>query len=551
MQRIAVLDVRTCDSDNPLGAAVSGREPMRTVYATTLDFPGASPTKTAFEVWSQLGGWVADWYSRRAVKLNIDWRASGPQEFTPADGHLIRITQATLDDGDEPVVRDLLWRYPDAYDSSLLWQIESSVFVSEEAAHFTLLLRIVGSSFEIVPVRFSLGTPRVVRHLLRRDDAHVGGFRLTSSPVSVGTGDDLGKLVGLLCSSSRRFPVLVVSPDPYRETPVIDTDGLASSVAGLGMVAVLNSKWVGFELTDHLGKHFSCYNGAVRIYWPGFSVHDNPLHHPLYLPARIAALGGSKGFANHVLKLVAAVSSFRWVEPPTLRKLRQRIRDAEIKCLLESTKKDKDYDEVCELWLQADEERKRLQERVDELEIENENLKANLHAVWQLGGQEEAQDEEPLLEADDDEPEPQSVSEAVQLAKKRVEHVEFLDEAFESAEESPFQQPSRVFHALLAIDEVARAWAISLDSGESWGGFRRAFSERGFEYKHKISQTTRGKWGEEYTYNYRGKRVAFEPHITLGAKQPDKCLSIHMHWDEERRRAIVAHVGRHKRNTKT
>jgi hypothetical protein len=43
----------------------------------------------------------------------------------------------------------------------------------------------------------------------------------------------------------------------------------------------------------------------------------------------------------------------------------------------------------------------------------------------------------------------------------------------------------------------------------------------------------------------------FAPHITIGAKSPDRCLSIHMHWDEAKRRVVIAHVGRHKTNTKS
>lgn len=54
-----------------------------------------------------------------------------------------------------------------------------------------------------------------------------------------------------------------------------------------------------------------------------------------------------------------------------------------------------------------------------------------------------------------------------------------------------------------------------------------------------------------YSYSYDGQRTLFAGHITRGAKQPDKCLSLHMHWDEARPRVVIAHVGRHKTNTRT
>ena len=41
------------------------------------------------------------------------------------------------------------------------------------------------------------------------------------------------------------------------------------------------------------------------------------------------------------------------------------------------------------------------------------------------------------------------------------------------------------------------------------------------------------------------------PHIPIGAKQADTCLSIHWAWLKDEKVALVAHVGRHKTNTKT
>lgn len=77
------------------------------------------------------------------------------------------------------------------------------------------------------------------------------------------------------------------------------------------------------------------------------------------------------------------------------------------------------------------------------------------------------------------------------------------------------------------------------------------FRQRGFEYKDDISATSRGKWGDEYTAKYNGQTIDVSPHITIGAKQADTCLSVHMYWDKESKKVVIAHVGRHKTNTKT
>lgn len=103
----------------------------------------------------------------------------------------------------------------------------------------------------------------------------------------------------------------------------------------------------------------------------------------------------------------------------------------------------------------------------------------------------------------------------------------------------------------MAIEEVARRWTAQLDGGPKLGPRKEAFRQLGFDYKDDISQTSENKWGEEYCYVYDGKKTLFAGHITIGAKQPDKCLSLHVHWDEARRKVVIAHVGRHKTNTRT
>jgi len=63
--------------------------------------------------------------------------------------------------------------------------------------------------------------------------------------------------------------------------------------------------------------------------------------------------------------------------------------------------------------------------------------------------------------------------------------------------------------------------------------------------------TSTGKWADEYEMSYKGKRVSIEPHLALGKGGPETCLRIHFYADEQDKRFIVAHVGRHKTNTRT
>lgn len=66
-----------------------------------------------------------------------------------------------------------------------------------------------------------------------------------------------------------------------------------------------------------------------------------------------------------------------------------------------------------------------------------------------------------------------------------------------------------------------------------------------------ISQTSKGKWGQEYTFTYEGETQLFEWHVTLGAGAADTCASIHFLPDQTKGKLIVGHVGRHLTNTKS
>jgi hypothetical protein len=127
----------------------------------------------------------------------------------------------------------------------------------------------------------------------------------------------------------------------------------------------------------------------------------------------------------------------------------------------------------------------------------------------------------------------------------------FTENAFQSADESPYGQPDKVRRAFEAMDTVCRALRNAKASGTTMGGLVAAFEQCGFEYKAHQSEVTKSKWGTEYQMTYRGNRVSIEPHLALGAGPPQTCLRIHFWTDDESMQFVIDHVGRHKTNTKS
>ena len=108
-------------------------------------------------------------------------------------------------------------------------------------------------------------TPACVRHLLDMTDAgwEVGGDPYTPVP-PVYTPRTVSKLQGRVLSSSRP-PLVVVSEDGFR--PEL-AGRLAVELGGLAAVAAVDEP-ASVKLTHALTQAWGCFNGAVRVYWPG------------------------------------------------------------------------------------------------------------------------------------------------------------------------------------------------------------------------------------------------------------------------------------------
>ncbi|MBI2568926.1 MAG: hypothetical protein HYV63_18045 [Candidatus Schekmanbacteria bacterium] len=195
-----------------------------------------------------------------------------------------------------------------------------------------------------------------------------------------------------------------------------------------------------------------------------------------------------------------------------------------------------------------------LREQHDVLQRQNDDLRADIRFLCRAAGAGSTAASPAEPPAVDAEPMPamKSVRDAVRCAEAAfTDTLFFLPSAFESAAESPFVRPEEAYRALRAVSEVAATWQSSLNASTGSYPFKMAFADRGYTYKARISDTARGKHREQYLFVHKGRRELFQAHITLGAHSANSCLSIHLLWDRQQRRAVIAHVGRHLRNTQS
>jgi hypothetical protein len=526
---------------------------MRLLYAVQFEIADqADPNRASGTgVLKSVSSWISEWYSVRK-SIEISFPETGGT-LSPAPSHDVTVTQE-LSTNSRVIHTGVSWSYPDDNDGNLLWHTRIEIAEFGGMTEFSFQLFLDSIQYLIAPVEFTLRRPRLIGTMLRQFTCSCGDVVLSLEPRELRAETIEDFLKSRLLSVRRRLPIVLVSRTPVSSKWLIDPSDVASSLAGIAETYYLADKWAAFTLTDAIGKLYSCFNGAVRIYWPDFDLAESP-YSPVYTPEKLNHLNGP--ITDILFRQLAAISAFRYVTGPVTTDAREHLQDEKYRHIeeLRAAAEDRgDYRELLEL---SDKENAELHKDNRDLREENASLKSSLELAqenFRAINQSHQEVETRGLEASSEEPEtePRSVEEAVAMAKERYpETLAFQESALESARESPFMQHKKVHQALLAMHEVCLAWRKSRKTKTPMGTFESAFSAKGFVYKPKESITSRGKWSDEYEMPYQGDRVSIEQHIALGKGGPDTCLRIHFHTDEKEEKFIVAHVGRHKTNTRT
>jgi hypothetical protein len=443
------------------------------------------------------------------------------------------------------------WTYPDENDGNLLWHSRCDVSKFGGLTEFSFQLLLESTQFYIAPVEFTLQRPRIIATLLRQYVCTHGDERLSTEPHSLSAQGVPEFVQTHLLSRSRRLPIVVVSRTAFSEKWLIDPTELADRLAGSAQVHVLDDRWAGYALSDEVGKIYSCYNGAVRLYWPDFDPGASS-YSPVYTPDQVREFGSR--LVAIIFRQLAAISAFRFVQGPVavdaLDFLGEQKRQ-ELESLKKAAQERGDYEQFLQMW---ENENAVIKEQLRQLQEENADLRTglqltqeNFREMWRAQEVEGIGTAEPVPGED---AEPESIEEAVRTARSIFsETLVFLESAITSAKESPFKRPKRVSQALLAMHEVCQVWRKSRRERLAIGPLEQHFADKGFIYKPRESMTSRGKWATEYEATYRGRKVSIEQHLALGKGGPDACLRIHFYTDAEEEKYVIAHVGRHKTNT--
>ncbi len=505
----------------------------RLVYACRFDVA----TNAAYaDVLAEYGQWLERHYRERRGLPEFTYSLTGdePAPALPV-GHIIE--RQTFARQNAEVTR-LVWAYPVDDDPGLEWRNEVRIGRLSELCAVEHLISINSTEYTILPPRISLGSPGVIRRLCTGHSVTIGKMSIEAKAYKCAT-EQMPAFLELLQSPVRLLPIVFVSPYANGDPTKLDADAMAQRLAGVAIVVNLQDPQVTWDIADAIGRSMSCFDGAARIYWPGFSPDQDPRRHRLYFGAKIRDLGATI-IERSIERSIFTVAAFRFVPDPRLNDIVREVEQKDRQQRLEN-KKESSGIEWEEISVSLDAELTSATERIKNLESEISNLKANQEVLFSARTPGEIEDDEPATE---ETAPPKSVEEAC-IRAKDFAHLSILDSAFDAAKKSPFKRPADILEALSSLEEIA-----ALGPGVD---VLQQLKDRGWGKRSSmhISATTKAQNGKHYQFKYNNKWEYFEPHITLGSGDANSCASIHFLVDSQLKKFIVGYVGEHLPNTKT
>lgn len=378
------------------------------------------------------------------------------------------------------------------------------------------------------------------------------GRVFSDTPSTLRNENDAHDLCDHLEDPERRLPIIVVTfPEGEDRVPLINDAEVARALTGLARVvrAPASLTWV---LTKRFGKFRSVFDGAVRLYLPGFSNADDPYRHRLFLANWLQdeANAASCGFWLRRVAADLSVSSTRLgkdvVEFAAVRTASRRLRkdslveqqapDSE---LLAMTKKLND-----DLEKQLVEKDKEISDYVAEWEIAEDRAKAAeqdnhslLFKIRQLQNALARGGDAPTAEP----PFPQEWSEFSDWLDQTFPDLVVLTPAARRMVRNPeFEDVGVVARAItwLATDQYQRR----LNGG---GSTRDEVIEPGIQNAYC--------GGDAYETVWRGQRYEVDQHVKNGgnSKDPKRCLRIYYFWEPTLQQTVIDHLPAHRRTGAT
>lgn len=408
-----------------------------------------------------------------------------------------------------------------------------------------LELRAGGDGALVAPVRLDVRCPQILRAFLDRRSWSAGHTPVRTKPVEWHGSEAARKLLAVIAHAERNLPVVVVSQRNGRTLEASLTTDLARDVSGLALVADVDDA-ASWAMTKLRGKEWSCYNGAIRVYWPLRGKWGHPSRQPVWTWDRLMAQAGTEDKAasrirDQLRRRLLELSTYTFDEPRGFFDLRDRAARARFEALQAAAAETGSHSQLAEQFF---EESVRVSKDNEALREENARLRdqvSSLSLALQF---------KPELEEDEIAPDPEEQSDTLARAVARAKadfegDLRFGDDVDEGVNglASDAGPPDKIYDQLKILaemTEIRRKNSLGknmLDWLKSRG--IRASSESESVHNSASEMAKR-------TWRVNGQSRRFEMHLKpTDGTSPDRCVRIYFDYDSGEGRTIVGWVGRH------
>lgn len=406
-------------------------------------------------------------------------------------------------------------------------------------------LRVASLANNLGPINVEIRCPSVVRRILAaHGEWKLGETPLVATPVEFHGESGGQNLVSILWHPDRNLPIVCVSQDdegPIEEEFAIK---LAADLTGLAIVAQVDSaaSWV---MTNTKGQEWSCFNGAVRLFWPRLREESEPFIHPLWtkstlLRQSINSKEASQRLRRQLRRRILGISAFAVNESEESRELRKQLYIDGISAERQRLQESSDWQSLAESYSAENES---LREQTAALEADNKDLRIQLENLQEALQWRETKELEVAPEVRQP---PATVEEAVERARTEFSsNLYFGEDVMRgvrglSADAGP---PDKVFDYLRGLSALADALA----AGPLGVTIVQWLKHKNFEASIE-SDTIKNTKREMAKRTWQGRNGPMEFDLHMKPKEgahPDKCVRIYFAVEQNAQRVVVGWVGRH------
>jgi hypothetical protein len=414
-------------------------------------------------------------------------------------------------------------------------------------------------------------SPRVLRSLAK--DCHLlDAGREISEFKHISTSAECEDLVALLCSEDRTLPVIVLSARQQKGTYPLQPVGLIKQLSGLAHIYLLDQESsTTFGLL--VSGRYMVFDGAVRTFYPGFSMDSNPFDHPVAPPSRIEAwehnfdaeLKGVAAFQRFLIDSMHFFSVKRVAQLESCPSYQSIKRKIGLATGAQSSEEDpgkrleelRAENETLHELLKDDSDARVWRNLAESLDLENDELRQQLNSErslnqvlsteldrWRVGAG-------PV--SDSGPTEYQEIPDWI--ARNYSAKVRLHSRAIRSLKSATYRDIELVCRA---IEFLAEEFHQTKTSGGKELLKRRddKLNELGLELSPSLADHRLGEFRDQYTVDYQSgqsTKHVLDMHLkTKGnSKDPRNCLRIYFFWDPQNEVVVIGHLPSHLDNRLT